>query len=403
MMTPRWVTVFNGARDGYQVPLALAEAGRLEALITDWYSPLDRPWFSALSAALPRRHRAVLQRRYACGLPSSLVRIRSMEAARQLFGLGGLDQIDERLGAAAGRLARSEAAGILAYSYYAHAAFTAYSRAGRRVLFQVQTHPMSLRALLHEEMALVPEAREVLGQETELAGSVKRVAGLVEAPLMAERCLVPSTYTRQSLVEHGVDATRISVVPYGVDLEQFHAPAEPPSGPFRVMFVGQLTQRKGLKYLLEAWRRLDLRDAELLLVGRGQMDRRLLAPYEGSFRLELNVHSRDRMRSLYQSSDVFCMPSIAESFGLVYLEAMACGTPVIGTPNTGAPDVVTEGENGFLVPIRRVDLLAERLLWCYENRSSLASLRDPARRRAEAFSWGRFRRGIIEALDRTEP
>lgn len=199
-------------------------------------------------------------------------------------------------------------------------------------------------------------------------------------------------------MEHGVEASRIHVVPYGVDLEQFHPPAEPPAGPFRVLFVGQLTQRKGVKYLLEAWRELALPKAELVLVGRGHVDRQLLRPYEGSFRLELNVHSRARMRSLYQGSHVFCMPSLTESFGLVYLEAMACGTPVIGTPNTGAADVVRDGRDGFLVPIRRIEPLKERLLWCYENQAALMSFRAEARRRAETFSWTRFRRGIVEAL-----
>ncbi|HEY0038101.1 MAG TPA: glycosyltransferase family 4 protein, partial [Longimicrobium sp.] len=190
---------------------------------------------------------------------------------------------------------------------------------------------------------------------------------------------------------------RIRVVPYGVDLDTFVPPAALPAGPFRVLFVGQMVQRKGLTYLFEAWKRLALPNAELVLAGRGRMDGPLLARYGSLFRREASV-SRPRLRELYQCSDVFCMPSLAEGSGMVYLEALACGTPVIGTPNTGAADLIDDGEQGFLVPIRDVDALAERLLWCYEHREELQAMRAAARTRAERFTWGAFRKGVADMV-----
>jgi glycosyltransferase involved in cell wall biosynthesis len=198
------------------------------------------------------------------------------------------------------------------------------------------------------------------------------------------------------VAENGVDPARIRIVPYGVDLEALTPPPHPPSGRFRVLFVGQMVHRKGLSYLLEAWRSLALPDAELVLAGRGNFDRELLARHQGSFRLAEDV-SPGVLRELYRSSDVLCVPSLAEGFGLVYLEALACGTPVIGTVNTAAADMVTEGENGWVVEIRSADAIAERLRWCHAHRDALAAMRPAARRTAEGYTWERFRRGVADA------
>ncbi|HEY0777071.1 MAG TPA: glycosyltransferase family 4 protein, partial [Gemmatirosa sp.] len=139
-------------------------------------------------------------------------------------------------------------------------------------------------------------------------------------------------------------------------------------------------------------------DAELVLVGRGVHDGPLLRAYDGLYRVERDVHARAEMARIYADSDVCCLPSLSDAFGHVLLEALACGTPVIGTPNTAAPDLVTPGENGFIVPIRDVDALAGALAWCYEHRDALAEMRAQARRCAERFSWSAFRRTLIAQL-----
>lgn len=391
----KWVAVFNGARDQYQVPLAMAQAGRLEALVTDWYSPLDRSWARAVQAALPARVGAALRRRYAPGLPSARVVPLWSQALRQARG-ADLARVDAALGAHAGRLAARRGAGLLAYSYYAHDAFTAYGSAGPRVLFQVHPHPASLRALFRDEMARVPQADSLAGEE-EMRDAGERFGRLSREPLLADLCIAASRYTGRTLVENGVDPARVRVVPYGVDVEYLHPAAERAPGPLRVLFAGQMVQRKGLSDLLTAWGSLGLRDAELTLVGRGRFDQGVLRSHEGSFRMETDA-SRARLRELYQQADVLCVPSLAEGFGLVYLEALACGTPVIGTVNSGAADVVTEGRDGWVVPIRSPDALAERLRWCHENRDALASMRAHARETALRHDWAAFRAGVVAAL-----
>ncbi|GJG88440.1 hypothetical protein tb265_36210 [Gemmatimonadetes bacterium T265] len=396
------MTVFNGARDGYQVPLALAEAGRLEALVTDWYSPLDRRGFARALAFAPERVRSALARRRHADLPSRLVRTMPWQAVRQRVRPDTLSDVDARLGGAAGELARARGAGLLAYSYYAHAAFAALgTAAGARVLFQVQAHPAALRRVFVDEAS--PDDYDAGsgadGAPRPLAEWPRRV-GLADEPFMADRCVAPSTYVRTTLVDAGVAPDRVSVVPYGVDLDTFN-PSAPSTvrRPFRVVYAGQLLRRKGLQYLLAAWKRLALPNAELLLVGRGASDGPLLRAYAGLYRVVRDVHARAAMARIYAESDVCCLPSLSDAFGHVLLEALACGTPVIGTVNTAAPDLVTPGENGFVVPIRDVDALLRTLTWCYENPDALAHMRAAARRRAEQCSWGAFRRALVACVD----
>ena len=394
----RWVVAFNGSRDGYQVAVALQEAHQLERLVTDWYSPFDRAWFRAATRAMPEAAIARLRRRHHPSLPSDRVETLTHLALRDAMRPGRPSDMDARIGARAGVIARRRAAGLLSYSYYAYHAFRASEGVDLpRVIFQVHPHPASLRTLFIDEMDRVPEARTSLAGEAGLTLTPTHYAEVCEEPRLADLCIASSGYTRRTLIENGVDAERIRVVPYGVDLEWYRPPAEAPRGPFRVLFVGQMVQRKGLSYLLEAWRRLRLPNAELVLAGHGMADDALLAEAGEGCTIRRAV-SRAELRHLYQTSDVFCMPSLAEGFGLVYLEALACGTPVIATPNTGAADLVTPGVDGFVHRIRDVDALAGTLRWLYEHPGERREMRVAARRLAERHGWPAFRDAIRDAL-----
>lgn len=395
----QWVVAFNGSRDAYQVPIALAERDNLEGLVTDWYTPLDRRWCRIALGMLPGSISERMRRRYRQGLPSNLVKARALRAAYLGSFLRNDAARDALLGEHAGRMARNRGAGILSYSYYAHAAFEAYgSERPGKVLFQVQAHPMSVRRLLAEEATSSELARTCIRRDLEFTYAGGQWDQLCDEPLHADRCLVSCSYTKRTLIENGVDAAKVRVVPYGVDTDVFHPAACPPDSPFRVLFVGQLTHKKGLAYLLEAWRRLGLKDAELVLVGRGRSDAEILALYEGHYTLRGPVNDRDELRTLYQSSHVCCVPSLSEGFGLVYLESLACGTPIIASRNSGAPDVITDGQEGFIVGIRDVDALMQRLLWCYEHRGALADMRERARTTAERFTWPAFRRALASTI-----
>lgn len=190
----------------------------------------------------------------------------------------------------------------------------------------------------------------LLGEVMQEAGELARlpVAKVMEDPAMEERKhreyeqadwrLVYSEMHRRSFEMAGFDPSRQVEIPLWVDSKLWF-PEHGRSGSqakLRVLFAGSITLRKGIPFLLEAF---DLGgDAwDLTLVGHVDVAlRERFAPYEGRVRL-LPPQTKAQLRRLYAEHDLFVLPSVADSFGFVALEAMACGTPVLVSENCGAP------------------------------------------------------------------
>lgn len=259
------------------------------------------------------------------------------------------------------------------------------------VLNQVVGHVEAALAIFAEEAVLAPEFAETI------PGLPEPIIARHQAEIAeADRILVPSSYVRDTLVARGADALRIAVLPYGVDVERFRPGPRRNGAPFRMLFVGTLSQRKGLKYLLEAVRRLNLRDAELVLVGRMVGSEAALAPYRELFRHVAHVPYHE-VHALYQDADVFLYPSLHEGSAFVTYEALASGLPVITTPNAGA--VVRDGEEGLIVPTRDVDALAEAILRLYREPTLREAMAQRARARATEFTWRHYRERLCTLMD----
>ncbi len=179
---------------------------------------------------------------------------------------------------------------------------------------------------------------------------------------IADRIVVPSSVARRSYIERGVPAAKLEVIGFGAELSRFKRLADPPQDEFVVLFVGAIKFRKGVPYLLEAFRRLRHPKKRLMLVGsvtdeiRGYLR---TAPLD---RVELTgIVPNTQLAELMSRSHVMVLPSLEEGMALVQAEAMACGCPVIATTNTGAEDLFTDGTEGFIVPIRDPDAIADRL------------------------------------------
>ena len=408
------VLVHAGARDSYQLAVGLAEAGLLDVLVTDLFWSEESRWARWVAGRLPVTVRSTLQKRSVAGLPTS--RVKRLPAT----GLGGilLDRLprvpfglkrrwvraaDAALGRAAGRRARLRGLGLLSYSYTGWDAFRAFGGAG--MLFQVHPHPATMRRILREELDRHPECRASLEQEWELALPERDFEHLVEETRMATRYLAASSFTRDSLVENGMPADRIAVVPYGVDLERFRPDAARMAdkatrgGKLRLLFVGRINQRKGLAYLLETLRGLgaEADQVELTICGRVLDDLAIFKPFAGQIRIRPSVSAEDLVQA-YQEADLFVFPSVGEGFGQVLLESLACGLPVLATTHTAAPDLIEDGAQGFVVEPRRPEQMVERLRWALANRAELAAMGSSARLRAERFTWERFRAETAAAV-----
>ncbi len=223
--------------------------------------------------------------------------------------------------------------------------------------------------------------------------------------------IVASSYAKKTYVEAGIDEKRIFVVPYGVDLSQFNlaeqvspAQTQPKTddGIFRIMYVGQMVPRKGVQYLIQAFEELALPNSELWLVGGGDgsLDRYIAdhAASNPGIKLTGHVVKVDLFR-YYNQASVFVLPSLADAYGLVTLEAMACGLPVIVTENTGSKEAVRDGVDGYVIPIRDVGELKDRLRRLYMDPLLRLRMGEAAQLRAQQFTWEAYGERLLAVYD----
>lgn len=238
------------------------------------------------------------------------------------------------------------------------------------------------RAIQQQEAEEFPELASSLQAVQELDWKLQRKEQEIQ---LADHIFVASSITQASLLQEGVSAEKISVIPYGAPIEYFQ-PSPKPDSTFRALFVGRVGARKGVHYLIQAWQKLRLSQAELMLVGVNEFPETWLHGLPDTVCYVPSV-PHTQLNRYYSNASVFVFPSLVEGFGLVLLEAMACGIPVITTPNTAGPDIVTDGVEGFIVPIRDPETLQQKIEWCYNHPTELAEMGQAARRKAEQLTW----------------
>ena len=249
------------------------------------------------------------------------------------------------------------------------------------------------RELLREEAVLNPEMASVIPK---LLDSKKHMVEKDEELALADTIIVASQHVRRTLA--GVVAEeKIHVVPYGAPaLQARPEPIRNRRGPLRVLFAGALTQRKGISYLLEAVSMLGS-DVELTLIGQRINPNPVVDDACTNARwFESIPHSQ--VLDVMLKVDVLVLPSLSEGFGLVVTEALACGLAVIVTPNVGANDLVCDGREGFIVPIRSAESIASRLDTLNRDRDLLAEMSYNAQKTAAEHSWETYREGLAEIV-----
>jgi len=370
----------------------------LAALVTDAYCPASL----ARCALLGPSFRKFAAARHAPGLPADKVVTAWASFARSLGArLDGrkdsphLAAADRLLSAKAAEVALEREAPLIAYSYYASPAFRRLADAGLpRILFQVHPQANFLRDLFSREAELVPEAAASLRRETEMSPAYAQNDG---AFLDADALICASSFTKHSLEVAGAKAP-IHVVGYGVDLDLFSARRRmPPARHLTVGFVGAFSQRKGARHLLGALAALPKSSVRLVLYTRTAVERDLLRGFE-SLDIEVRGGLSDAgLAADMKQCDLVALPSIAEGFGLVILEAMACGVPVLCTTSTGGADFIQHRENGLLIEPGSAAAIERELAWALSHRADLFQMGQAARREAEKHTWAEYRRKFFAA------
>ena len=286
---------------------------------------------------------------------------------------------------------------VYAYEDGALATFQAARRLAVTTVYELPIgHWRFARRLFQEEADRRPAWAATLDG---LADSPAKLARKDAELGLAQQIVVPSRFVQRTLAECPTcRTTPVAVLPYGCPPPLPQLPARPSAGPLRVLFVGGLSQRKGVADLLEAVQQLGAA-IELTLIG---------LPVGGACAPLQQALSRHRWLGSVPRSEVLAemrrhhvlvLPSLFEGFPLVIGEALAQGLPVIATPNAAADELIIHGQDGFVVPIRSPESIAEHLQQLVRQPHVREAMAAAALQRAAGWSWLHYSNQLCSLID----
>ncbi|MFC1585342.1 glycosyltransferase family 4 protein [Fibrobacterota bacterium] len=218
------------------------------------------------------------------------------------------------------------------------------------------------------QAAIIAEEYEKLGLE--LRQDPRDIEKGIREYREADAILVPSNFVKDTFEGKSVGLDKIFVITPGIELSGYQArDTRRESNVFRVVYCGGIYLEKGIHYLLEAINKTRNKNIELWLIGIPMANiQPFLKKYAGCYELK-GYMLNNRLKELYSECDMFVFPTLQDSFGKVVVEAMACGLPVVVTENAGVKDLVKDGENGFIIPIRDSEALLEKIMYLYDHRN----------------------------------
>lgn len=211
---------------------------------------------------------------------------------------------------------------------------------------------------------------------------------------LADVLLIPSEFVRRTLEMAGFQDKNMAIVPFGADLPKGFSADDIRNrslSPLKFVFSGNVNYRKGTNFLLEAWHRTNLQDAELILCGR----------IYKKIRKEIKKYKQDNIKFLGQviakkymrDVNVFVLPSLLEGSAKSVYEAMSFGLPSIVTFNAGS--IIEDGKTGFIVPIGDTKVLADKLAYFSQNHSQIIEMGINAYNKIKDYSWSDYAKKVI--------
>lgn len=387
----------------FEQGLALQEAGWLGTLALDYYCDLSQAPFKWLPKGLIRSY---LQKRYHPPIGAQRARIHPIpslvtklsqhfvkeRAKWYQWQFWHNDQFDRWVAS------KIHDFGNLALGYESASLHT-FRRAKELgipcVLYQPIACAEVATALLEEEARRFPALSDTLRYNWFPAEELARRR---EERQLADAIVCASSFTKQSLISTGVEVDKIFVEPYGVDQSMF-APRQDKFPNFSVIWASSYTQTKGIGYLLEALAQEPVPGIELVLAGY-PFGTDAVALYEERVRVRRLGHvNRQALSAVMSQCHAHVFPTLVDGFGRNIIEAMASGLPVITTPHCAGPDLIEDGVTGFIIPIRDVDAICEKLVWIYEHPEESMAMGLRARARVAPLTQPDYRRRFAKRIN----
>ena len=270
-----------------------------------------------------------------------------------------------------------------------------------RIMDMSAANILYMRQIYEKDIELAPAFEARLRKERQICWDPVTVARTKRELKAAQYFIVPSAFVGKSLQFSGIRAEQIYYCPYGVDINAFpqkeYQENAPGQRPLEFIYVGGVKELKGIFYLLEAFAGIPKDKAFLTVVGKYDPSDPDTAPYAESVHFTGTVLHSD-IPALLQKADVFVLPSLGDSFALAAIEAASCGLPLIISDNTGVQDLVTDGVNGFTVPIQSAEALAEKIRFFIDHPEQICLMGTNARKMAEQYTWDRYTAAVTEAV-----
>jgi len=262
----------------------------------------------------------------------------------------------------------------------------AHKRGAKYVCDRGSSHIRAQDDLLREEHAIwdVPylsiDARTIAREESEYEE--------------ADCITVPSNFVYRTFIEQGIPTSKLRLLPYGVNLLRFKQVDKPDPQRFDILFVGGMSLRKGVQYLVQAYKNINHPAKSLTFVGAPSASlikalvSRGLWPEDA---ILLGMWPQTELKKIMSKSHVLVLPSIEDGFGMVMAQAMACGCPFVASNHTGAEDLITDGLEGCIVPVRNVDVLADKLQQLADQPKLRDEMGEKALQKIQSIAgWGDY-------------
>jgi glycosyltransferase involved in cell wall biosynthesis len=243
--------------------------------------------------------------------------------------------------------------------------------------------------------AIISDEYNRIGISVNRGTETYKQAALEELSL-ADFIFVPSDFAKKTFMDAGFSSDKLFVIERGADLNRFR-PGNPDQHTFKALFVGRVSLRKGIRYLLEAWESLKLTNAELILAGAiDETIRPVISKYSNNRSIIFSGFLKDPA-SVYRDAHIFVFPSLEEGSAKVTFEAMASGLPVVTTDSSGS--VVRDSLDGFIVPAGDISSLKDKIAFLYENREAVEIMGRNARERVKPYTWERYRQTLLKTYE----
>ncbi len=264
---------------------------------------------------------------------------------------------------------------------------------------QPSQHFSFFEQIAKQQLAKYPELKSAETQLLVDKRSEKRNQRRAQELAACDYIICNSTFTAKTLIAANVSKNKIITIPLAFPTHQKNSDKNSIANKTVFLFAGNQSLRKGVHLLYKAWQKCNfkLHEAELWLVGSNQLSLKIRKGLGDNVKFLANMPHADLM-VLYTQVNVLVLPTLCDGFGMVITEAMAQGLPVITTYNSGGPDVIIDGENGFLLEAGNIEQLAAKMEWSVVNKNQLKIMGEKALQKAATYPWASFRKNLVKEI-----